>query len=395
LVLHCERMADSDSDVDFSDEELEDPGLEDQDVVTKYKEAAKIANSAVEAVIKACVADANVVALCKLGDDFITEAVAGIYRSKKEGKAMLKGVAFPTCVSVNHCVCSHSPPEGDSNTLKQGDVVKIDLGCHVDGYIGAVAGSWVVGASGDEPASGKAADVIAAAYSGAEAMLRLVKPGASNDDIPAVLEKIAATYGCSVVEGVLSHQMKRFMIDGEKCVLAKVDVENKVESYTFEENEVYHLDVAMSTGDGKTRELDEKQRSVFKRAVDESYSLKMKASRMLLSQIEEKHPSLPFTLRDFEDSRARLGMTELMKHEMVHPYPVLFEKEGELVAHVKYTVLLMPNGTVKTTGVGSPPLATDKVLEDEDIKALLATSIGKKKKKKKKKKNKEAPTDAE
>lgn len=108
------------------------------------------------------------------------------------------------------------------------------------------------------------------------------------------------------------------MIDGEKCVLAKVDVENKVESYTFEENEVYHLDVAMSTGDGKTRELDEKQRSVtyrllvlhsthkphvnflaqvFKRAVDESYSLKMKASRMLLSQIEEKHPSLPFTLR--------------------------------------------------------------------------------------------------
>jgi hypothetical protein len=54
-----------------------------------------------------------------------------------------------------------------------------------------------------------------------------------------------------------------FLIDDEKCILAKVDVENKVEDYTFDEHEVYHLDVAMSTGDGKTREVDEKQRTVW------------------------------------------------------------------------------------------------------------------------------------
>ena len=54
----------------------------------------------------------------------------------------------------------------------------------------------------------------------------------------------------------------RFMIDGEKCILAKSDVETKVEEQEFEVHEAYHLDVVMSTGDGKTRELDEKQRSV-------------------------------------------------------------------------------------------------------------------------------------
>ena len=37
---------------------------------------------------------------------------------------------------------------------------------------------------------------------------------------------------------------------------------------------------------------------------------------------------------------------------------MLFEKEGEQVAHVKYTVLLMPTGTMQITGVGSCPLAT-------------------------------------
>ena len=102
-----------------------------------------------------------------------------------------------------------------------------------------------MGASADSPATGKTADVLAAAYTGAEAILRLVKPGAKNTDIPEVLEKIAAAHGCSVVEGVLSHQMKRFMIDGEKCILAKGDVETKVEEATFEVNEVYHLDVVM------------------------------------------------------------------------------------------------------------------------------------------------------
>jgi curved DNA binding protein len=261
-----------------------------------------------------------------------------------------------------------------------------DLGCHVDGYLGVVAGSTVVGSTAEAPVTGKAADVLAAAYTGAEAILRLVKPGAKNTDIPDVLEKIAAAHGCSVVEGVLSHQMKRFLIDGEKCILAKADVENKVEEAEFEVNEVYHLDVAMSTGDGKTRELDEKQRTVFKRASDVDYQLKMKASRMVLNEIKEKFPSLPFTLRQFEDTRARLGMTELTKHEMVYPYPVLFEKEGALVAHEKYTILLMPTGTMQITGVGSCPLATECEVKDEEILALLAQSIGKKKKKKKKKK---------
>jgi len=78
-------------------------------------------------------------------------------------------------------------------------------------------------------------------------------------------------------------------------------------------------------------------------------------------------------------------MTELTKHEMVYPYPVLFEKEGALVAHVKYTILLMPTGTMQITGVGSCPLATECECKDEEVVAILAQSIGKKKKKKNKK----------
>lgn len=381
----------SSSDEDFSDDdEFVDPGLVDSNVVTKYKEAAKVANAAIVDLKAKCVVGASVLELCKAGDQFVTDAVAGMYNKKVDGKIMPKGVGSPCCISLNNCVCSNCPMEGDTVVLAAGDVVKIDLACHIDGYIGAVAGTTVVGASDDAPVEGKAAEVIAACYTGAEAMLRLVHKDKKNTDIPAVLETIAKAYGCSVVEGVISHQMKRYMIDGEKCVLAKVDTDNKVDEHTFEENEVYHIDVAMSTGDGKTKELDDKERSVYKLSPDEMYSLKMKASRMLLSEIKDKYPSLPFTMRSFTDSRAKLGMTELMKHDLVCPYPVLYEKEGEIVAHVKYTVLLMGEYTNKITEAASPPMAPDGELTDEAVLALLAEPVGKPKKPNKKKKKKAA-----
>lgn len=52
--------------------------------------------------------------------------------------------------------------------------------------------------------------------------------------------------------------------------------EAKVEEDKFEENEVYAIDIVVSTGDGRTRMLDEKQTTVFKRALDVEYNLKLK-----------------------------------------------------------------------------------------------------------------------
>ena len=40
--------------------------------------------------------------------------------------------------------------------------------------------------------------------------------------VAPVLQQVVEAYGCSLVEGVLSHQLKQFVIDGNKCVLNKV-----------------------------------------------------------------------------------------------------------------------------------------------------------------------------
>ncbi|RZB60366.1 ErbB-3 bindinb protein 1 [Glycine soja] len=164
-------------------------------------------------------------------------------------------------------------------------------------------------------------------------------------DVSDAIQKVAAAYDCKIVEGVLSHQMKQFVIDGNKDVLSLSNPDTRVDEAEFEENEVYAIDIVTSTGDGKPKLLDEKQTTIYKRAVDKSYHLKMKASRFIFSEISQKFPIMPFSARALEDKRARLGLVECVNHELLQPYPVLHEKPGDFVAHIKFTVLLMPNGS--------------------------------------------------
>ena len=178
-------------------------------------------------------------------------------------------------------------------------------------------------------------------------------------------------------------------MDGNQVVLNRGSPDYRAEEFSFKENEVYAVDIVMSTGEGKPIMKDEKQTSVYKRALDRNYQLKMKASRSLYSEINAKFPALPFTLRALEEARKKLGIVELVNHDLVQPYPDLHEKEGEFVAHLKFTLLLMPNGTDKVTGIDLQPYKSECVLEDEEIKALLATSLKTKKKNKKKKNKKE------
>jgi methionine aminopeptidase len=91
---------------------------------------------------------------------------------------MKKGIAFPTCLSVNNCICHFSPSKNDPDLiLKEDDLVKVDLGAHIDGFIAVVAHTIVVNQSPDIKVKGRKADVILAAYNAAQATLRLVKEG--------------------------------------------------------------------------------------------------------------------------------------------------------------------------------------------------------------------------
>ena len=79
-----------------------------------------------------------------------------------------RGIAFPTCISVNNFAGHVSPLSDAPDAISVGDVVKVDLAVHVDGYIAAVAQTAVVTGNADVACTGRAADVVCAAYTGAE-----------------------------------------------------------------------------------------------------------------------------------------------------------------------------------------------------------------------------------
>lgn len=75
-------------------------------------------------------------------------------------------------------MCGHySPLEGESLSLGEGDIVKVDMGAHIDGYISQTATTIVIGTA---PATGRRADVVLGAHAAIEAGLRLLKPGSTN-----------------------------------------------------------------------------------------------------------------------------------------------------------------------------------------------------------------------
>ncbi|GAX82493.1 hypothetical protein CEUSTIGMA_g9920.t1 [Chlamydomonas eustigma] len=362
--------------------------LSNSDVVTKYKAAAEIANKAVAGVIAACKDGAKIVDLCVCGDSIINLEVEKIFKGKK----LEKGSAFPTCVSVNSVVGHFSPVSEDTTSVKNGDLVKIDLGVHIDGFIATQAQTIFIQEDAAAPVTGRAADVMSAARIAFDAALRLIRPGKKVSEVAATLQTIAEAHGCNIVEGVMTHQMKQFIIDGNKCVLNRPSPEAKVEDAEFEENEVYAVDIVMSTGDGKPKVLDEKATTVYKRALDVEYNLKLKASRAVFSEVNKRYPTMPFTLRalvegvDNKDlaKQMRLGMVECLNHQMLQPYPVLHEKPGDLVSQVKGTVLLMPNGSDVVTKAPSQTIETVRKVADVSVLELLSASIKTNKKKKKK-----------
>lgn len=384
--------------------EEEDTTLANSDVTTKYQEAAKIVNATLLEVMAMCIPGARVVDICTAGDTSITEKASLIFRNKK-GPKIEKGVAFPVCLSVNNCVCHYSPLSSDESVvLALGDIVKLDLGAHVDGYIAVAAhtfrvtetGGQLTLQEGDESITGPAADVMNAAYIAAEIAALTIKPGNTNKEVAEAVQSVADAFGVTAVAGTVMHQMKRFVIDASKVILLREDADKKVDTCTFEAGEVYAVDVCFTTGEGKPREENERT-TLFKRNVDRSFSLRVKASRAFFSEVQKKYPTMPFTLRSLEDERtAKMGVRECVQHELLTPYPVLFERPDTFVAHVKFTVLLLPGGTSKVTGIGLPQgvyvSAEDKVVSEE-LQAMLSDAEAKAAKKKKKKNKKKASSE--
>lgn len=167
-----------------------------------------------------CVPGADIYTICQEGDKFMDEELRKVFNNKK-AKKLERGIAFPTCISVNHIMGHYSPMSDESSPLQEGDIAKIDLGCHLDGYVAQCAHTIVVSTNVASKVTGKQAEAVLAGYYAFMAAQRMIKVGGTNTSVTEAIAKVCEAYGVTPVEGVLSHKMKKHLIDGNDVIINK------------------------------------------------------------------------------------------------------------------------------------------------------------------------------
>lgn len=232
-------------------------------------------------------------------------------------------------------------------------------------------------ASGKVPA--RVADVITAAWNAAEAALRTIKPGNKNWDVTKIVDEVVKEYGCTALEGMLSHQLERNEVEGDKEIILNPNENQKrnFKAHTFAENEVYGVDILVSTGEGKVRQ-GEIPTTIYRKG-GITYQLKLQSSRNIFTEITKKSGAFPYSLRNSADiKRARLGLKECVSHNLLVPYDVVEEKANEVVVQFFSTIAITPEGTIRLAGPVKPnfsKIVSEKKISNEKITKLLSEDL--------------------
>ena len=94
-------------------------------------------------------------------------------------------LAFPVNFSINNIAAHYTSPMRDDNlTLNEGDIVKLDLGVHIDGYI--VDTAYSVSFNDDEALE----NIIQATEVAVDAAKMMAKPGINTRELGKKIESI-------------------------------------------------------------------------------------------------------------------------------------------------------------------------------------------------------------
>ncbi|KAI9864138.1 MAG: Curved DNA-binding protein (42 kDa protein) [Trichoglossum hirsutum] len=392
-----------------------DYSLNNPDTLTKYKTAAQISHKVLQAVTGWCVEGATILSLCQKGDSLLEEETAKVYKGKK----VSKGIAHPTTVSPTSFVTPYTPLSTDAEeaavTLKPGDMIKIQLGAQIDGFGAIVCDTIIIPSAKNENERPTEAEsnLILATYWANELLLRLLLPpgllATSSDEgkqkaaaekpitqsrISNLLQKVAASYGCNIVESTTSWLFERNEIEGKKKIVLAPGEGVKGEGIP-EVGEAWGVEIGLSEGTGKVKTLE--NRPTLHRRTTTTYALKRPTARQILSEIKQKFGTFPFSLRQLEDERAaKMGVVECVRGNVLRQYEVVGDKDGEAVARLFSTIAITKNGITRLAAPPTPDLdkyRTEKRITDEEILKILERPLskaGSSKNKNKKKKKKSA-----
>ncbi|KAI5300701.1 Curved DNA-binding protein (42 kDa protein) [Ascosphaera atra] len=328
--------------------------LANPDTLTKYKTAAEISQKLI-VHLGWCVEGAKIVELCQKGDALLDEEIAKVFKGKK----ITKGIAHPCTVSPSSYVTPYTPllseAEEAAVTLHKDELVKIQLGAQIDGFGAIVCDNIVVGHAPGTKITGRTADLLLATHYANELMLRLMLPpgilsGDTNEKPPTqakisqLLERVAKTFDCNVVESTTTWQFERNEIEAPKKIIVAPPSGNAAAGTVTARGEgvpalleAWGVEVGLSLGSGKVKTLP--LRPTLHRRTTTTYLLKRPSSRATLSEVQKRFGTFPFSLRQMEDEKAaKVGVVECVRGGVIRQYEPAGEADGSPVSRLFTTI---------------------------------------------------------
>ena len=168
------------------------------------------------------------------------------------------GIAFPVGVNINNCVAHDSKQPTDNRLIYSGDVLKLDIGVHVDGYLVDSANTIVV----DDAEQSSPYNVLIDASRDAT-MCCIMSSGADQSlfELSELVAEIIGSYEIELgkniipivpVQGIGGHLIERYSVHGgdkQKFILSVPDATVQG-NQRMVEGEVYAIETYASTGSG-------------------------------------------------------------------------------------------------------------------------------------------------
>lgn len=247
--------------------------------------------------------------------------------------------AFPVNTSLNEVAAHYTAEPDDQTTILETDLVKIDLGVQINGYIADTAVTVCYDPRYDS--------LVNAAEDALQNAMSMIKIGVKASDIGRIIEKTIRQLGFKPIVNLSGHSLDQYTIHAGKSIPNIWSIG----SFSLSGNTAYACEpfVTLEKGLGIVREG--KIKNIF--SLVSRKKTKNSESDEMLDFIWENFNQLPFTLRWFlkkwEERKARELLEFLIKKKVVKAYPVLLEAKAQPVAQAEHTFIPTDTDVTITT----------------------------------------------
>ena len=260
-----------------------------------------------------------------------------------ESEIIKKGAkcAFPVNTSINEIAAHYTAEPNDPKTISDTDLVKIDLGAQINGFIADTAVTVNYNPKYDT--------LVQTAENALQVAMSMIKSGIKSKDVGRSIHKTIQDVGFKPIVNLSGHSLDQYTIHAGKTVPNTWTIG----SFNFPENEAFACEPFVTTREGLGYVRNGKIKNIF--ALVSRKKTKDEDANKLLEYIWTNFNMLPFALRwilkEWEEKEARKLLEFLEKKKVVHSYPILVEANGEPVAQAEHTFIPTTTGVNVTTMV--------------------------------------------